>query len=162
MSVLSLIRSFKDGFASSSNESAYISKTFNQYDIPSNLEEALNILNSFFSDTSKSEAMDGKNLIKLNFSLNYKLRETWKLWDKESLLKEWFKSNYKIDNPEIISQIIILVWHNILINNNIKIEEIIKSVIENKKIIEESYKTKKSFSLDIGYENGLFKTKIIY
>ena len=102
------------------------------YYIPKNLEDAINSLDKFYSDSTKIEItkLAEKEFVYGNYRLGIGLwmRNNWQLWGG-SRLSQFFRDN-KINNPESMSVVILKSYYRYLKNENIRFEEQIKEYIE--------------------------------
>lgn len=78
----------------------------NQDIVPSNLEEAIDILKQSLNpvETSTVKQMTRAGL---HMSVGQHIRNAWSLWDKNTILTRWFYKNYGVDHADDISAIII-------------------------------------------------------
>lgn len=88
----------------------------NQDKVPINLDDAVNILiQGLVDDDIKFLKDPNFNPSQLHFSLGMALRNEWSLWEKDTILVTWFKTNLGIEHADDISSIILdAVWRDVL------------------------------------------------
>ena len=80
----------------------------NEDKVPTTLDEAIQFLRESFSKGDikaiKHPDFAGQGL---HFTLGMYLRNNWSLWEKDTVLVQWFKKTYDIDHADDISGIIL-------------------------------------------------------
>ena len=76
--------------------------------VPTDLEEALKSLKEGLTpEDVKDIKKDDFAAAAVHFTVGMMLRNEWSLWDKESILVQWFKKTYNIDHADDISGLIL-------------------------------------------------------
>lgn len=80
----------------------------NQDKVPSNLDEAVSLLKEALTpvdiDVIKAPKFDA---VMLHSNVGMSIRNAWSLWDKNTILPQWFKKTYGVDHADDISGIIL-------------------------------------------------------
>ena len=78
----------------------------NQDIVPSNLEEAIQIL---IKSMSKKELdlIKNMNITELHFNIGRTIRNEWSLWDESSVLVKWFYKKYGVSHADDVSSLIL-------------------------------------------------------
>ena len=79
---------------------------FDQTKTPITLNEAVDFLYSWLEDIDIS-TINMSSADQQHFTFGMFLRNTWKLWDKETPIVQWFRSELKIGHADDISSIIL-------------------------------------------------------
>jgi hypothetical protein len=69
--------------------------------VPKNLNEAVNLLRSSIESVAEEESL--KDTDGLHFGLGMYLRNNWSLWERDTVLVQWFKNNLGIAHADDIS-----------------------------------------------------------
>lgn len=86
---------------------------FNQDIVPSNLDDAVDTLYNGLCDES-IEFITENEYITTHHSLGRYIRNSWSLWDKETILVKWFEENYGITHADDISSVILnALWSKV-------------------------------------------------
>jgi len=76
--------------------------------VPINLEEAIKTIKEGLTPEDlveiKNPMFDGA---RVHHTVGMMLRNEWSLWDKNSVLVQWFKKNYGIDHADDVSGLIL-------------------------------------------------------
>jgi hypothetical protein len=83
--------------------------------VPVTLDEAVKCLLQSASDDDKIAILRHTSVSSHeHFGLGGKIRNSWELYDKESRMVRWFKSEYGIDHADDISTIILAcLWNDV-------------------------------------------------
>lgn len=73
--------------------------------VPKNLNEAIEMLTEAIESEEERERLKDYN--GLHFGLGGKLRNIWSLWERETILVQWFKANLGLIHADDISGIIL-------------------------------------------------------
>lgn len=79
---------------------------FNKDITPTNLNEAVDLLYSWL-DNNDIARINTSSADMQHFTFGMYLRNTWKLWDKETPIVQWFRNELKIGHADDISGIIL-------------------------------------------------------
>lgn len=74
---------------------------FNLDTVPKTLDEAVNLILTAITDTEEIEGL--KDPIMLHHGFGRWLRNNWSLWEKETVLVQWFVANLGIIHADDIS-----------------------------------------------------------
>jgi hypothetical protein len=78
--------------------------------VPSNLDDAINMIVSSLDDDDKAY-IKGHDDVDCHFTVGMSVRNGWSLWDAETVLVQWFKKTYRIIHADDISGMILSgVW----------------------------------------------------
>ncbi len=69
--------------------------------VPRNLDEAVQMLKDSIQNAEETEQL--KDTAGLHFGLGMYLRNNWSLWERETILVQWFKNNLGIAHADDIS-----------------------------------------------------------
>lgn len=97
--------------------------------VPSNLEEAVSLLKDALDDKEKI-VFKKLSVDKIHMSVGQYIRNEWSLWEKDTIIIQWFKTNYNIDHADDVSSIIIECVLADLNNRPRKDRELAKRYIE--------------------------------
>lgn len=85
----------------------------NEDKVPSNLDEAVNIIKEALSPEA-IEFVKTSVSTSVHFDFGRYIRNNWSLWEKESVLVKWFEKEYGITHADDISGIILeCVWDDV-------------------------------------------------
>lgn len=106
----------------------------NQDKVPINLEDAVQTLKEGlnFSDIN---FMKEKNFnpFQLHFSLGMEIRNAWSLWDKDTILVQWFIKEYGIEFADDISGLILDCLYRDVTNQPRQERALVKRMINHRK-----------------------------
>lgn len=74
--------------------------------VPTNLEEAVTLLQEAFDDKEKS-VMKLMTSTKLHLSVGQYIRNEWSLWNTDNILTRWFVKEYGVSHADDVSAIIL-------------------------------------------------------
>lgn len=69
--------------------------------VPSNLDDAVKMLKEAIQNSEEKEQL--KDTAGLHFGLGMYLRNNWSLWQRDTVLVQWFKNNLGIAHADDIS-----------------------------------------------------------
>jgi len=101
----------------------------NQDVVPSNLEEAIKLLQEAL-DPKEISVIKKMTSTSLHMSIGQYIRNEWSLWDKDTKLVAWFYEKYKVNHADDISAIIIESMVADLNNKPRRDKELAKEFIE--------------------------------
>jgi hypothetical protein len=82
--------------------------------IPSNLDEAVELVKSSMSEDDVLFIKDNSNPTSVHFTVGMAIRNDWSLWDTENPLVKWFQKEYGIDHADDISGVVLdCVWRDV-------------------------------------------------
>jgi hypothetical protein len=82
--------------------------TLNQDKVPSNLEEAVQLIKDGLSVEDIQEIQWSPNVAcRVHLTVGMFIRNEWSLWEKDTVLVKWFKNTYGIDHADDVSGIIL-------------------------------------------------------
>lgn len=102
----------------------------NQDKVPSTLDDAVATLREGLDEADVAELHKATfDPAQLHFSLGMLVRNEWSLWDKETILVQWFKKTYDIEHPDDISGMILDCLHRDVIGKPRRAAELAKRYI---------------------------------
>lgn len=104
--------------------------TLNEDKVPINLEDALTLLKEGLSKEDIKFIKEPKfEPAQLHFSVGMALRNAWSLWEKDTILVQWFKQKYGIEHADDISGLILDCLHKDIVGQPRRDEALAKKYI---------------------------------